>query len=122
MLMANQRLSVDFGFNYWNVYTQSLICFAYSTSSANPAPPPDHGDGVHVSSWRAAASTGYGVPDRGLAFAAGGAFNLQQQRLFRACGGDLETNKARHGQRGLWRQLCSRQHYFPESADAFRHA
>src|SRR6202050_4516172 len=39
MLMANQRLSVDFGYNYWNVYTQSLICFAYSTSSANPAPP-----------------------------------------------------------------------------------
>ncbi len=40
MLMPNQHLSVDFGFNYWNVYTQSLICFAYSTSSANPAPPP----------------------------------------------------------------------------------
>jgi hypothetical protein len=40
MLIANQRLSVDFGFNYWNVYTQALICFAYSTSSANPAPPP----------------------------------------------------------------------------------
>ncbi len=40
MLMANPRLSVDFGFNYWNVYTQSLICFAFSTSSANPAPPP----------------------------------------------------------------------------------
>ncbi len=40
MLMPNQRLSVDFGFNYWNVYAQSLICFAYSTSSANPAPPP----------------------------------------------------------------------------------
>jgi hypothetical protein len=40
MLMPNQRLSVDFGFNYWNVYTQALICFAYSTSSANPAPPP----------------------------------------------------------------------------------
>ncbi len=40
MLMPKQRLSVDFGFNYWNVYTQSLICFAYSTSSANPAPPP----------------------------------------------------------------------------------
>jgi hypothetical protein len=40
MLMANQRLSVDFGYNYWNVFTQSLICFAFSTSSANPAPPP----------------------------------------------------------------------------------
>ena len=40
MLMANQRLSIDFGYNYWNVFTQSLICFAFSTSSANPAPPP----------------------------------------------------------------------------------
>ena len=38
--MANQHLSVDFGYNYWNVYTQSLICFAFSTSAANPAPPP----------------------------------------------------------------------------------
>jgi hypothetical protein len=40
MLMGNQRLSVDFGFNYWNVYTQSLICFAYSITAANAAPPP----------------------------------------------------------------------------------
>src|SRR5271156_3271901 len=40
MLMPNQRVSFDFGFNYWNVFTQALICFAYSTSSANPAPPP----------------------------------------------------------------------------------
>jgi len=40
MLIPNQRLSVDFGFNYWNVYTQALICFAYSVTSANPAPPP----------------------------------------------------------------------------------
>ena len=40
ILMPNQRISVDFGYNYWNVYTQSLICFAYSTSVTNPAPPP----------------------------------------------------------------------------------
>jgi hypothetical protein len=40
MFMGNQHLAVDFGYNYWNVYTQSLICFAYSTSAANPAPPP----------------------------------------------------------------------------------
>jgi hypothetical protein len=38
--MGNQRLSVDFGYNYWNVYTQSLVCFAYSITAANPAPPP----------------------------------------------------------------------------------
>jgi hypothetical protein len=40
MFMGNHSLAVDFGYNYWNVYTQSLICFAYSTSAANPAPPP----------------------------------------------------------------------------------
>jgi hypothetical protein len=40
ILTANPRLTIDFGYNYWNVYTQSLICFAYSETSANPAPPP----------------------------------------------------------------------------------
>ncbi|MGC2279283.1 MAG: hypothetical protein WA603_04665 [Candidatus Acidiferrales bacterium] len=40
ILTATPRLSVDFGYNYWDVFTQSLICFAYSTTSANPAPPP----------------------------------------------------------------------------------
>jgi hypothetical protein len=40
LLLANQRLSVDFGYNYWNVYTQALIRFPYSTSYTNPAPPP----------------------------------------------------------------------------------
>src|ERR1700728_1860040 len=40
ILTANPRLSVDFGYNYWNVFSQSLICFAYSTSYTNPAPPP----------------------------------------------------------------------------------
>jgi hypothetical protein len=40
ILMLNQRLSVDFGYNYWTIYTQSLICFPYSTSVTNPAPPP----------------------------------------------------------------------------------
>ncbi len=40
ILTANSRLTVDFGYNYWDVYTQTLVCFAYSTTSANPAPPP----------------------------------------------------------------------------------
>ena len=40
ILAANARLTVDFGYNYWDVYTQSLICFAFSEVSANPAPPP----------------------------------------------------------------------------------
>jgi len=40
ILTASPRLTVDFGYNYWDVYTQSLVCFAYSQTSANPAPPP----------------------------------------------------------------------------------
>ena len=40
ILIPNQRVSVDFGYNYWNVYTQSVICFAYSTTAANAATPP----------------------------------------------------------------------------------
>ena len=40
ILTANSRLTVDFGYNYWDAYTQSLICFAYSQTSANPTPPP----------------------------------------------------------------------------------
>jgi len=40
MLVPTQRLSVGFGYNYWDVYTQSDICFNYSISYTNPAPPP----------------------------------------------------------------------------------
>jgi hypothetical protein len=40
ILSPNPRLSVDFGYNYWDVYTQALICFPYSISYSNPAPPP----------------------------------------------------------------------------------
>lgn len=40
ILSPKPHLSVDFGYNYWNVYSQSLICFAYATSYTNPAPPP----------------------------------------------------------------------------------
>ncbi len=36
LLMANQRLTVDFGYNYLNVYSQEIICFAYSITSASP--------------------------------------------------------------------------------------
>jgi hypothetical protein len=44
ILTANSRLTVDFGYNYWDVYTQTLICFAYSITSATgtvSAFPPD---------------------------------------------------------------------------------
>ncbi len=40
LLTPNPRLTVDFGYNYWDVYTQALVCFPYSITSANPAPPP----------------------------------------------------------------------------------
>jgi hypothetical protein len=35
LLMGNQRLSVDFGYNYWNVYSQSLVCFPFSIKDIN---------------------------------------------------------------------------------------
>jgi hypothetical protein len=39
-LAPNPRLAVSFGYNYWDVYSQSNICFNFTISSANPAPPP----------------------------------------------------------------------------------
>ena len=39
-LMPNSKLAVSFGYNYWDVYTQSDVCFNFSETSANPAPPP----------------------------------------------------------------------------------
>jgi hypothetical protein len=39
-LMPNPHLSISFGYNYWNVYTQADICFNYSITYTNPAPPP----------------------------------------------------------------------------------
>jgi hypothetical protein len=39
-LMPNPRVSLSFGYNYWNVYTQADICFNYSITYTNPAPPP----------------------------------------------------------------------------------
>jgi hypothetical protein len=40
MLVPNPRISVSFGYNYWNVYTQTDICFNYSITYSNPVPPP----------------------------------------------------------------------------------
>ena len=40
MLAPNPRVIIDFGYNYWDVYTQSEICFNYSITYTNPAPPP----------------------------------------------------------------------------------
>jgi hypothetical protein len=40
MLAATERLTVGIGYNYWDVFTQSTICFNYSISYTNPTPPP----------------------------------------------------------------------------------
>ena len=121
ILTANPRLSVDFGYNYWNVYTQSLICFAYSTSYTNPAPPPAT---LPVSAFPPGvpdAADGSSVPDYGCVVAAGSAIHIQQHGSFRPRRRDVETHEAGDGDGGLRRQLCPRQHDFPESSHAFRH-
>jgi hypothetical protein len=33
-LIPNSRLAVDFGYSFWDVYTQSLICFPYNAGTA----------------------------------------------------------------------------------------
>ncbi|HUA18674.1 MAG TPA: hypothetical protein VMB25_08015 [Bryobacteraceae bacterium] len=38
MLTPNPHIAVSFGYNYWDVYTQSDICFNYSISYTNPPP------------------------------------------------------------------------------------
>ena len=52
MLAPSPRLAIGFGYNYWNVYTQSEICFNYS----------DH---LHESDWLARDSAGKHVAPRG---------------------------------------------------------
>ena len=76
ILTANPRLSVDFGYNYWNVYTQSLICFAYSQTSANPAPPPATVVASAFPPGVPMLPTGPACPIAGATFAAGSAFDL----------------------------------------------
>ena len=40
MLLPSSRVTIGFGYNYWDVYTQAQICFNYSITYSNPAPPP----------------------------------------------------------------------------------
>ncbi len=65
LLMANQRLSVDFGYNYWSVFTQSEICFNYSTTYTfpNPTPPPATLTGIASSSPPGVATTACPIPN-----------------------------------------------------------
>lgn len=41
MLAPKPQLAISFGYNYWDVYTQSNICFNYSITYLNPTPPPN---------------------------------------------------------------------------------
>jgi hypothetical protein len=65
LLMANQHLSVDFGYNYWSVFTQSEICFNYSTTYTfpNPTPPPATLTGIASSSPPGVATTACPIPN-----------------------------------------------------------
>src|SRR6202167_2293732 len=65
LLMANQRLSIDFGYNYWSVFTQSEICFNYSTTYTfpNPTPPPATLTGIASSSPPGVATTACPIPN-----------------------------------------------------------
>jgi hypothetical protein len=40
MIETRQYVTFGFGYIYWDVYTQSAICFNYSITYTNPAPPP----------------------------------------------------------------------------------
>jgi hypothetical protein len=40
MLLPSSRVTIGFGYNYWDVYTQAQICFNYSINYTNPTPPP----------------------------------------------------------------------------------
>ena len=123
MLMANPHLSVDFGYNYWNVYTQSEICFNFSItySYPNPAPPPPTLTGTAFNSPPGVATTACTIPNASVgASGLGAPFHICQHGSFRARCRDLETDEKGHCRGGLWRQLCSWKHDFPEPSHAFR--
>jgi len=39
MLIPNQRVMISFGYNYWDVYTRSFLCFNYTVSYSPPTTP-----------------------------------------------------------------------------------
>ncbi len=64
MLAPNPRVMIDFGYNYWDVYTQSEICFNYSISYTNP--PPATGTTVFGTSPPGVATIACPIPGAGL--------------------------------------------------------
>ena len=82
ILTPNPRLSIDFGYNYWDVYTQSVICFNYSITSANPAPPPATVTASALPSGVRCCHRA-NLPDCRCVVAPRSAFDLQQHGSFR---------------------------------------
>src|SRR5579862_3596286 len=64
MLMPNPKLTIDFGYSYWDVYTQSDICFNYSISYTNP--PPATGTTVFGTSPPGVSTVSCPIPGAGL--------------------------------------------------------
>ena len=93
MLAPNPRVLIDFGYNYWDVYTQSEICFNYSITYTNPAPPPTTLP-VSTSPPGVAAD---GLPDCGRIRRRSGTwrpFHLRQHGPLRARGSHVEAREA----------------------------
>jgi hypothetical protein len=64
MLVPNQHVTIDFGYSYWDVYTQSQICFNYSISYTNP--PPATGTTIFGTSPPGVATIACPIPGAGL--------------------------------------------------------
>ena len=64
MLMPNPKVTIDFGYSYWDVYTQENICFNYSISYTNP--PPATGSTVFGTSPPGVATAPCPIPGAGL--------------------------------------------------------
>jgi hypothetical protein len=73
MLMPSQHVTIDFGYSYWDVYTQSEICFNYSISYANP--PPATGTTVFQTSPPGVATTPCAIPGASVGAAGLGALS-----------------------------------------------
>ncbi len=94
MLMPNQHVTIDFGYSYWDVYTQSEICFNYSISYTNP--PPATGTTVFQTSPPGVGH--HGMPDCGRVGGRGGsgcAFDLRQHGSLRSWRLDVEAASKR---------------------------
>lgn len=63
-LMPNPKLALSFGYNYWDFFTQSIVCFNYSISYTNP--PPATGTTIFGTSPPGVPTTACTIPNAGL--------------------------------------------------------